>query len=209
MIIVFAVLLLDQTFNNTVNTISRSDGIILFIIFSIFLIYIYNFNKTNHSIKELIFKEKAEWSLPKSIIISTIGLAGIALGSDLAVDNCINIANTLNISQKLITMVILVIGTSSPELVMGITSAKKGEFDIILGNIIGTNLFNIGFVLGLPVIVFGNVISYNFNIIDMFLMIVSGIVLYIFAKDDKKIDKLEGIVMISIFLIYYVYLFLT
>lgn len=209
MIIVFAVLLLDQTFNNTINTISRSDGIILFIIFSIFLIYIYNFNKTNHSLKELIFKEKAEWSLPKSIIISAIGLVSIALGSDLAVDNCIHIAHHLNISEKLITMIILVIGTSTPELVMGITSAKKGEFDIILGNIIGTNLFNIGFVLGLPVIIFGNVLSYNFNIVDMFLMTVSGIVIYIFAKDDKKIDKLEGIVMISIFLIYYVYLFLT
>lgn len=209
MIIVFAVLLLDQTFNNTINTISRSDGIILFIIFIIFLIYIYNFNKNQTPIKEILSKDKAKWKLPKSIIISIIGLVGIAFGSNLAVDNCINIAHTLNISEKLITMIILVIGTSTPEIVMGITSSKKGEFDIILGNIIGTNLFNIGFVLGLPVMIFGNVVSYSFNIIDMFLIIVAGIVLYIFAKDDKKIDKREGIIMISIFLIYYVYLFLT
>ena len=134
-------------------------------------------------------------------MLSIVSILAIAIGSNLAVGNCIIIAHKLNISEKLITMLILVIGTSTPEIIMGYTSAKKGEFDIILGNIIGTNIFNIGLVLGLPVILYGNVSTYSFNIIDMFFMILSGGLLYLFAKDDRKIDRFEGITMISIFII--------
>ena len=106
-------------------------------------------------------------------------------------------------------MVILVIGTSTPELVMAITSAKKGEFDIIVGNIIGTNIFNIGFVLGLPVMILGSVTTSSFNLIDMLIMITSGIILYTFAKDDRKLTRIEGIIMVGIFISYYTYLFIT
>lgn len=203
----FAILLLDKTFNGTTNTISRSDGIIIFIIFLSFLYYLYKFSKKNHSLNSLT-KEKPKWTLHKSIIFSIIGLIMISIGSDLAVNGCVDIANEIHISQKLITMVILVIGTSTPELVMAITSAKKGEFDIILGNIIGTNIFNIGFVLGLPVIIFGNVPTTSFNIIDMFFIVLSGLLIYLYSKDDKKIDKLEGISMLTIFFSYYLYLLL-
>lgn len=106
-------------------------------------------------------------------------------------------------------MVILVIGTSTPELVMAVTSARKGEFDIIIGNIIGTNIFNIGFVLGLPIIILGGITTTGFNIIDMSVMIISGLILYTFAKDDRKLTRTEGIIMVCIFLSYYTYLFLT
>lgn len=207
-ITIFSILLLDNTFNNDINTISRSDGIILFSLFLYFLYYIYKFSKqnTNKQSKENI---NPKWDLKKSIIYSIIGLIFIMYGSELAVNNCANIANELNISQKLITMIILVIGTSSPEIILAITSARKGEFDIILGNIVGTNIFNIGFVLGFPIILLGNVTSTNFTIIDMFFMVLSAIILYIFAKDDKTINKLEGLIMLTIFLIYYAYLFIT
>ena len=207
LLIVFAILLLDSTFNGTINTISRSDGIILFLIFLFFLNYLYQFSKKHSNVAELT-NELPHWSTKKSIFLSIIGLIMISIGSDIAVDNCVNLANALHISQKLITMIILVIGTSTPELVMAITSAKKGEFDIILGNIIGTNIFNIGFVLGLPVIIFGNVPTNSFSIIDMSFMIISGLMIYFYAKDDRKIDKLEGLSMIMIFASYYLYLFL-
>lgn len=204
-ILVFSILLLDSIFNDSVNTISRSDGIILFLIFVLFIYYIYKFNSKSN----FYYKDKPRWSIKKSIILSIIGLGAIAIGSNLAVDNCTIIAHKLNISEKLITMIILVIGTSTPEIIMGYTSAKKGEFDIILGNIIGTNIFNIGLVLGLPVIIYGSVSTYSFNIIDMFFMALSGGLLYLFAKDDRKIDRFEGITMIFIFIIYYVYLFIS
>lgn len=207
-ILVFSILLLDSLFDSTVNTITRSDAIILFLIFSCFIFYIYKFNK-KRPLLETIIKEKPRWNLPKSIIFSIIGLILIYFGSEIAVDNCVNIAYELNISEKIITMIVLVIGTSTPELVMSITSAKKGEFDIILGNIIGTNIFNIGFVLALPIMILGPVSTASFNLVDMLAMTISGLMLYIFAKDDRKIIKLEGIIMLTIFIIYYAYILLV
>lgn len=204
-ILFFSLLFLDKTFNNTINTLSRSDAIILFIIFLSFVIYIYKYAKSKS--KEDI-KETPKWPLPKSIIFGLIGLIFIAFGSEIAVNNCVNIANTLHISQKLITMFILVLGTSTPELVMAITSVKKDEYDIIMGNIIGTNIFNIGFVLTLPVIIFGGFSTANFNFVDMFMMLISGLTIYIFAKDDRKLDKFEGSIMIILFIIYYAYMIL-
>ncbi len=208
-ILVFAILLLDNIFNSTINTISRSDGIILFLIFLYFIYYIYSYYKKSNHLKENLIHEKPKWNLPVSIIISICGLVAISFGSNLAVDNCVAIARYLHISEKLITMVILVVGTSTPELVMAITSAKKGEFDIIIGNIIGTNIFNIGFVLGLPIMILGGVSTNSFNFVDMSIMIISGLILYTFSKDDRKLTRTEGIIMVCIFLSYYTYLFLT
>ena len=96
-----------------------------------------------------------------------------------------------------------------PELIMAITSVRKNEYDIIIGNIIGTNIFNIGFVLTLPIIIFGGVTTTAFHFPDMFIMTVAGFILYIFASDDKKIDKAEGTIMLTIFIIYYAYILLT
>lgn len=207
MIVAFAILFLDEIFNHTVNTISRMDAIILLTLFAGFLYYIYKFQKKN-TVNSKVTNTEAKWPLGRSIIFSIIGLVLIYYGSNIAVDNCVNIANKLNINQKLITMIVLVIGTSTPEIVMAITAAKKNEHDIIIGNIIGTNIFNIGFVLALPILILGGVSSPNFNFADMFVMVVSAYIIYSFAKDDKKIDKTEGLIMIMIFLVYYAYLFI-
>lgn len=204
-ILFFSILFLDKIFDNTMNTISRSDAIILFIIFLSFIIYIYKYAKSQN--KEMI-KETPKWKLPKSIILGIIGLICISIGSDIVVNNCVNIANIMHVSQKIITMMILVLGTSMPELIMAINSVKKGEYDIIIGNIIGTNIFNIGFVLTLPVIIFGGFNTTNFGFADMFIMLITGLTIYIFAKDDRKLDKLEGFIMITIFIIYYTYMLL-
>lgn len=205
-ILFFSLLLLDRTFNGTINTISRNDALILFTVFIYFLFYIISFNRSQNKEKMV---EKPRWRLPKSIIIGLIGLGAIAIGSELAVNSCVNIANYLHVSQKIITMVILVVGTSMPELIMAITGVKKGEYDIIIGNIIGTNIFNIGFVLTLPIIIFGSVSTLSFHLPDMFIMSVAGFILYLFASDDRKIDKAEGLIMLTIFFIYYGYILFT
>lgn len=189
------------------NGLSRFDGIILLFTFTAFLIYIFKFIKKHNSIFEK--REKPRWKTSTSIIYAIIGLIGIFIGSDLAVDNCTDLAYKIGISEKLITMIILVIGTSAPELALAITSAKKKEFEIILGNIIGTNIFNIGFVLGLPITIFGAVSSIDFGLIDMVLMILSGVIVYTFAKDDKIISKKEGIIMLAVFIEYYLYVIIT
>jgi len=200
-IIVFAILFLIQ------NGISRIDGILLIGTFIGFVIYILKFIKKHNSIFEK--REKPRWNITKSVIYALIGLIGIFIGSDLAVDNCSDLAYKIGISEKLITMIVLVIGTSAPELALAVSSAKKKEFDIILGNIIGTNIFNIGFVLGLPIAIFGNVSSIDFGLIDMVLMVLSGAIVYTFAKDDKLITKKEGIIMLAVFLEYYLYVIIT
>ncbi len=207
LITTFSLLFLDEIFTHSINTVSRIDAGILLLIFFSFLYYIYNFQKKTNQTKDEE-KETPKWPLPQSIMYAIIGLVLIYYGSNFAVDNCVNIANILHIKQKIITMIVLVIGTSTPELVMAITCVKKGEFDIIIGNIIGTNIFNIGFVLALPVFLLGSVSTSNFNFADMFVITVSAYIIYLFAKDDRKIDKAEGLIMISIFLIYYAYLLL-
>ena len=189
------------------NGISRLDGIILFTLFISFLVYILKFMKKKNSFFEK--KEKPKWKIIPSIIFAIIGLFGIFLGSEIAVDNCTQLAYKIGISEKLITMVVLVIGTSAPELAMAVSSAKKKEFDIILGNIIGTNIFNIGFVLGLPVILFGSVSSIDFHLIDMVMMSLAGIIIYEFSKDDKIISKKEGLIMLAVFIEYYLYVIVT
>ena len=189
------------------NGISRLDGAILFATFIAFLIYITGFIKKHNTVFDK--KEKPRWKTGKSIIIAVIGLILISIGSDFAVDNCADLAHKIGISEKLITMFVLVIGTSTPELILAITSAKKKEFEIILGNIIGTNIFNIGFVLGLPVMIFGSVTSIDFQLLDMVIMSLAAIIIYVFSKDDKILSKKEGIIMLTVFIEYYLYVIIT
>ena len=104
-------------------------------------------------------------------------------------------------------MVAIVIGTSLPEMVMTITSAKKKEFDMAIGNIIGTNIFNICIVLGLPIVIYGDLVLESFSLIDIVTVFLTSFLLYIFARSEKEISKKEGITMLLVFLAYYIFLF--
>ena len=106
-------------------------------------------------------------------------------------------------------MTIVVIGTSLPEMTMTVIAAKKGEFDIALGNIIGTNIFNIGVVLGIPILVYGGISSVNFSLIDMFFVQISALLLYTFARNDKVLSRREGTIFVILFVLYYAYLFIV
>lgn len=204
--LIFSILVLDSTLVKALpKTITRFDGIILLLLFMIFVFYLFNIVKENKNKS----KTKPKYNMIKSIILVMISIFVVAKSSDLIVDNAVIIANNLNVSHKIITMVIIVIGTSLPELTMTIRSAKKHEFDIALGNIIGTNIFNICIVLGLPLTIYGDVPITDFGIIDFAILFTSVIVLYIFAKTDKKLNKTEGIVMFLIFICYYSYILLV
>ncbi len=204
--LIFSILVLDSTLVSSMpNTITRFDGIILLLLFMIFVFYLYNIVK-EHKNKG---RAKPKYGMVKSIILVIISIFVVAKSSDLIVDNAVIIANNLGVSHKIITMVIIVIGTSLPELTMTVRSAKKHEFDIALGNIIGTNIFNICIVLGLPLTIYGDVPISDFGIIDFVILFTSTVVLYIFAKTDKKLNKSEGIVMFLIFVCYYSYILLV
>ena len=198
--------MLDSLFNPyTSDTFSRSDGIILLLLFGLFVVYLIQmlFKRSDYSEEEI---EKIKYSPWVAIIIIVVSIILIVYSSDLIVESAREIATRLHISEKLITMFAIVIGTSLPEMVMTIISAKKGEFDIAIGNIIGTNIFNISIVLGLPVIIYGNVLLTGFGIVDIIAVFLSSALLFLFARSEKTIDKKEAIVMLVIFAIYYVFL---
>ena len=204
--LIFSILVLDSKVVSFLpNVITRLDGFILLLLFAIFVYYLYNIVKTNKNKN----REKPAYSMFKSIVMIIVSIIIIAFSSDLIVDNAVVIAESLGISHKVITMVIIVIGTSLPELTMTVRCAKKHEFDIALGNIIGTNIFNICIVLGLPVAIFGNVGIVDFGIVDFIILVSSSVILYIFARTDKELNKTEGIVMFLIFICYYAYILIV
>lgn len=196
------VLLLDAPINGTAfNEITRSDGIIILLFFLIFIYYIIVESRKISTTKDT---EHPKYSVKKSIVFITLGLGLIIGGASLVVTNASAIATTLGISKKIIAMTIVAFGTSFPEIIMTIVAAKKGEHDILIGNIIGSNVFNICVAIGLPVTIFGGITTSNFRFMDIFVFLMSSIVLYLFAKEDHKISKKEGIFLVTTFVLYYV-----
>lgn len=186
--------------------LNRQDGLLFVASFIMFIIYIIQVVRTKQGILE---HEKAKYSVLKSILLTIGCCVVIILSSELVVNNAKLLAEYLNLSTKIVTMTVVVIGTSLPEMTMTIVAAKKEEFDIALGNIIGTNIFNIGVVLGLPLIIYGGFSSQVFNVIDVVVVYIAAFILFIFAKNDKVLSKVEGAIMLVIFIAYYVYLFVV
>lgn len=201
------VLFLDTVFGGgDINQITRSDGIVIILFFSVFLYYLITLAKQKRTSKE--DEEPPKFKLGKSLLFVLLGLAAIIIGSDLVVDSASNIATALGISERVISLTVIAFGTSLPELVTTIVSAKKGEQDLLVGNIIGSNIFNICLVLGVPVVIFGGIAESSFQILDLVMLILSALLLYIFSKTSKqKISRIEGAAMLAVFAIYYTLVF--
>ena len=199
----FTVLMLDSIFNKaTPNVFSRVDGIVLMSLFLMFVMYLVKLSKRKEKNNEKM--EVKYDSLPIAIIILIQSIVLISLSSNIIVDNAVKIAESLHISEKLITMTAIVIGTSLPEMFMTVSSARKGEFDMAIGNIIGTNIFNICIVLGLPVTIYGDISLANFSMIDIVAVFLTSLDLYLFARSERTISKAEGLTMLLIFAVYYI-----
>lgn len=106
----------------------------------------------------------------------------------------------------MISLTVVAFGTSLPELVTSVTASIKGEYDIAIGNIVGSNIFNIGVVLGLPVMLFGGIVAVNFNYLDIFVLLLAVVLLFIYSFIDKKIRRSEGLSFLVLFFIYYIYI---
>ena len=197
----FAVLLSDNIFDKSqVNMFTRSDGIIVLLFFSVFIYYLIAMSrrKTEETDEEIL-------SMKKSIIYTIIGLVGIVLGSNFVVDSATYIAKAIGVSERLISLTIIALGTSLPELVTSITATRKGEYDIAIGNVVGSNIFNIGMVIGVPTAILGGIGIINFSYIDLIVMITASILLFMFSFKDYKISKREGILFLLLFITYYSY----
>lgn len=203
----FAVLLSDHIFdNNVVNCFTRGDGIVLLLFFSVFLYYLISMSRKKIDVDQ---DEKPAMSLSRSFIWTIGGIAAIVLGSNAVVDSATYLAKAMGVSKRLISLTIIALGTSLPELVTSITATRKGEYDIAIGNVVGSNVFNIGIVIGLPVAILGGIEKIAFSYIDLIVMIASAILLFIFSVKDNKISKKEGLVFLLIFVVYYTYVILT
>ena len=205
----FAVLFSDLYLSDSANAniISRSDGIILILLFLVFVYYLKEVIST-HRLKETECSNP-KFSKPLTIVYGIIGLVVLLINANQVVEISSILAQAVGISDKIIGMVIIGIGTSLPELVTSIITVKKGDFDFTIENIVGTNIFNICIVLGLPVVIFGDIVAHGFGIIDMGVLVLSTIVLYFFSKTDRNISRPEGIAMITFFILYYSYVIFT
>ncbi|MBO7560849.1 calcium/sodium antiporter [Candidatus Saccharibacteria bacterium] len=196
------VLYLDMSLaNGSHNEITREDAIICLLFFGIFLYYLIAMARKNRA--AIDEDEKPEFKLGKSFLLTGLGLIGIIGGSQLVVSGASGIAHGFGISDRLIALTVVALGTSLPELITTITAARRKETDLIVGNIIGSNIFNICIVMGLPVAIFGTITPESFQMIDLVMLIGSAALLLISTRRDRKISRLEGGIMLAIFVAYY------
>ena len=147
--------------------------------------------------------------MSKNILLSLIGVVGIVFGGNLVVDSATNIAYALGMSEKLVGLTIVAVGTSLPELVTSIVAALKGENDIALGNVLGSNIFNLVLILGASATISPITVS-GVMLIDFIILIAVtlfiGALIFFNKKEDKRLGRLEGIILVGIYVAYLAYI---
>ncbi|MDO9509964.1 MAG: calcium/sodium antiporter [Candidatus Magasanikbacteria bacterium] len=185
------------------NILSRTDGLVLLSVFAIFLYYVVNLAKTNKTAPEKI--EVLSWT--RSFLYLFSGTALLFFGGQLLVDNAVILARIAGMSEMLIGLTIIAIGTSMPELITSAVAAYHNHADIAVGNIIGSNIFNIFWVLGLTSVIkplpFGGGINF-----DITVQIIATLLLFLclLIGTKKKIDRWQGIVFVLLYISYITYL---
>lgn len=183
--------------------LSRVDGFIMLLLFLLFLYYVYKQMRSESHIQSEIAPKSsiAIWAL------ILLGLTGLIVGGQLVVMNSVNLAHSLGVSEKIIGLTIVAAGTSLPELVTSITAATKKNCDIAIGNVIGSNIFNILLILSISGIV--NPIEFNpkFNL-DLYILIggTTFLLIAMLTGQRKKLDRWEAGILLGFFLFYTTYL---
>ncbi len=210
-------LLMICCFVLTPYVIDWFEGVALLVFFVGYMVFlVLRAKKTSPSIKETEQENKEEqpadgkkkkWKKPLwlSIILAIVGLAGIIFGGDLVVDNASELAITLGMSEALVGLTIVSVGTSLPELVTSIVAAVKKEDDIAVGNVIGSNIFNVIFILGISSAISPLVVS-GTALVDMLVMLGSGLVVMVIALFSKKMKWWQGAIMLAAYAGYLAYI---
>ncbi|WP_069998279.1 calcium/sodium antiporter [Cellulosilyticum sp. I15G10I2] len=206
---VLLILAYDTQFqDSSKNILTQADGMMLLVLFGIFMYYLIELALTSRATTkgqqietEAEAVEGSSISNFKSIIFAIGGIVGIILGGKFVVDAATEIALGLGMSESLVGLTIVAVGTSLPELVTSIVAARRGQSDIALGNVIGSNIFNVFFVLGISAWISPIAIS-DTVFFDMLFLLGISIVAYLFAITKKSIDKFEGIFLASTYIAY-------
>ncbi len=186
------------------GTIGLIDGIILVTLFIAYLTYLFitakkDMNKEQEAAKEV--------SIPKAIIFAIVGLAMIILGSNFTVDAATALARIIGLSERFIGLTIVALGTSLPELFTSVAAARKGNADIAIGNIVGSNIFNILFVVGLSALIVPVPFAANF-IFDSIIAIAAGVLLLLCCLWTKSLKRWAGVVMLLSYAAYFAVIFM-
>ena len=197
--------LLILTLNGGNLALTRLDGIILLIIFAAFMTYSVIAGKKQAALEVKEENEKKPISTLKCILYVVLGLAGVIIGGELTVYGAKELALKVGLSENVVALTVVAIGTSLPELVTSIVASRKGQNDIAVGNVIGSNIFNILFILGMSATI-GNIGTDMNGVIDTCVLVGIMLVTFIFTLSRKKIGRAEGAVMILIYAAYTAYL---
>jgi len=183
-----------------ISVIKRTDGIILLLFFLIFLGYVIRFTLSSKNEEEAPIKQ---YSIGLSAILIAAGLAILIIGGRVVVVSAVNLAQQIGLSERIIALTIVSIGTSFPELVISIISAKKKNIDLAIGNIVGSNIFNAFLVLGISAII-NPIFVHEKSIFDLCvnLMMSFLLFLFIFTGKGRKIDRTEGIIFVILYVGY-------
>jgi len=186
----------------TRQAVTRLEGVMLGVFFVLYLVYLYFLSKHSNTADTEEQKKIPVW---KCLLLIVAGGAMIVLGSDFAVDGATGIARMFGVSERFIGLTIVALGTSLPELVTSVTAAKKGNADIAIGNIVGSNIFNILFVSGMSAIICDVPFAASFRI-DAIVAILSGMLLWFGCARHKELRRGAGAAMLVAYGAYFVYL---
>lgn len=193
---------------NTGKAITRTEGLILIGLFILFIMYtIYTAIKTKVNTEENLVDGNK--SILKNIFLLILGIISLKIGGDITVDHSVNVAKYFNLSEKVIGVTILAIGTSLPELVTSVSAAIKGKSDIAIGNILGSNIFNMLLIIGVASII--QPITYNVNYNKDILILINGLLLlplFTMIYPKNKIGKFNGAIYLFIYVEYIISLFI-
>ncbi len=187
--------------------ITRSEGIVLLLFFVIFLYYVFEVARNNRELNAAGTVPVTGKSMIRNLAATGGGIAGIVLGGHLVVQSSVRIALSLGMSQTLVGLTIVAVGTSLPELVTSITAALKGQTEIALGNVIGSNIFNVLFILGISAAI--HPLSVDPRILsDVWLLIFLTIVVLFLSRTHHRITRKEGAFLTSAYVVYLVLIIL-
>ena len=190
----------------TGNVITRVEGMILFALFMGYMLYLF---RTTISDKKQIQREPISGKqILRDLVMIILGVGLVIAGSNIAVDAATEIARMAGMTEKLIGLTVVALGTSLPELVTSLTAARKGNADMAIGNIVGSNIFNILFILGISSIIIPIPYLQSF-LTDGLIALTTMLILWVYALRFKRLDRISGVIMLAVYAGYFTSLVLS
>lgn len=189
----------------TDGIVGRGDGALLWAGMILFLLYLFRMAKKGEVVTEEVAEADANDTLAKLLISVLVGMGLIVWGADISVKAATELARIFGMEERLIALTIVALGTSLPELITSVTAGIKGKADIAIGNIVGSNIFNILFVVGTTALIMPVAYDARF-IVDTTVAVLAAAMLFFFVLRERKLKRLGGAVMLTAYAGYFVYL---